>query len=446
MQDFLTKSSYAANITSGKALMRQEGGYLSAGGGFIRTPVKNLQLLHVHAPSYRMGCSGIDLFFGGLDFVSSEKLTQFGQNVMQNAVPFAIDLALQTWAPGLKGALDVVKKMAQEINSASKSSCEIAQMGVGGVAGWFAKSGKMDFLCQTYASHGNGASSWLASKQGCTDPNTNREKNEAAKKDPSLKDMVTQNRNLVWYFLMKNDFLKTNIEIAQYIMAMTGTVVNIAENGTIGLKSFEPLITNEKTAGLDQILNGNPKDGKAHEVLVYVCDDAHQEKCLSPTAQEASLKDSAALVPNVQKALEAIGEKVLSNEGLTEAEQNLINSVNFPMLRLIENHVSAGWEPEYHSYAEILARIILADYLNQIITQARFVLTQHDLGKDKEIRRLLNNLKQIQTLMVNKMATKAYERLQQQSNLLMRSLELEKIVVGEMSAQTQANYYFGHTN
>ena len=116
MQQFFNKSGYAANITGAKAAMHQEGGYVSAGSGFIRTPIETLQMVHVQAPSYKMGCGGIDLFTGGLSFISSDQLTKFGQAIMQNAIPFAIDLALQTWAPMLKSALDKLKEWAQKIN------------------------------------------------------------------------------------------------------------------------------------------------------------------------------------------------------------------------------------------------------------------------------------------------------------------------------------------
>lgn len=447
MQKFFNGSGYAANITSSKAAVGQEGGYVSAGSGFIRTPVKNMQLIHVKPPSLRMGCGGIDLFAGGFDFISSEKITEFAQAIMQNAVPFAIDLALQTWAPQIKDGLDFLKQQANMINQFNMSSCEAAQTLVAGVAGSFQKNDSDSFICKTYASHTNEASSWLANKQGCNDAKTSKETNEQAKKNPEMADMVKQNRNLVWYFLLKNDFLKANTQIAEYIMAMTGTLITKTDAaGKSTHTTYEPLMIDEKSSGFEVMLHGETVNGEAQKVKIYECDDNNQEKCLTLEEKELAFDKSKALVPQIQKDLEDIAQKLLEDNKLTPAQQNMINAVNFPMLRLIENQVNAGWIPEYHLYADILARIILSHYLNQVIAEAKFALTQHDLGKDEDIRRVINNINKAQTLVVNKMETKAYEKLQHQSQLLMRSLELEKIVVGEMSAAAQNNYYFGHTN
>lgn len=445
MQKFFNGTGYAANITSAKAAIGQEGGYVSAGSGFIRTPVKNMQVIHINPPSLKMGCGGIDLFVGGFDFISSEKLTEFAQAIMQNAVPFAIDLALQTWAPQIKDALDFLKKLANDINQFNMSSCEAAQLAVGGTLGWFAKNKGKSFLCQTYASHSNEGSSWLSKKQDCEDDKTAHSENEKAKQDPKMKDLIKENRNLVWYLLMKNDFLKNNLQIAEYIMALTGTIIIVSNPSKHML--YPPLMSDEKTAGLEAMLYGEPKDGKEQKVKVRVCgDNKDQEKCLQLKEEYLFFDNSKSLVPQIQRDLENIAEKLLSDTKLSDSQQNMINAVNFPMLRLIENQINAGWIPEYHQYADILARIVLSHYLSQVIAEAKFALSQYDSGKDKDIRWLIKNINQAQTSIVNKIETRAYDKLQHQSQLLMRSLQLEKLVVGEMSAQAQNNYYFGHTN
>ncbi|WP_440994884.1 conjugal transfer protein TraH, partial [Cysteiniphilum litorale] len=51
MQVFLADTGYASNISSSKAVIDQQGGYVTAGSGYIRTPVKNLQLIDVQAPN-----------------------------------------------------------------------------------------------------------------------------------------------------------------------------------------------------------------------------------------------------------------------------------------------------------------------------------------------------------------------------------------------------------
>ncbi|WP_117004084.1 MULTISPECIES: conjugal transfer protein TraH [Cysteiniphilum] len=445
MQAFLADTGYASNISSSKAVIDQQGGYVTAGSGYIRTPVKNLQLIDVQAPNVKLGCGGIDLFTGGFSFVSATELTQMGQAIMQNATPFAIQLALQTWAPSIKSALDYLQKLAQDINSLNISSCEAAQMAVGGIAGWFTNSENNKFLCQTYGTHSNAFSSFLASKQGCSSPEQSKAQAEQAKSKPELKDMVKQNRNLVWYFLMKNGFLSANTEIAEYVMTMTGSLINETNNGGDSkFRQLEPLIKDAKSAGFDLMLNGQLKDKnqKKQEVKIYRCDDSNAERCLKPSVQLLSVAESSAMVPKLRAILEAIGEKIISNTKLDATQQNIINSVNFPIFRLIETQLMAGWMPEYHEYAEIIARIILTDYINQIIGQARLALSMTDLGKDDDMKWLIKNLDNAQMIITRHVNHTAYQALQQKSDLVMRSLNVESVVVGHMSTETQDSYYF----
>ncbi|WP_203368734.1 conjugal transfer protein TraH [Cysteiniphilum marinum] len=449
MQNFLGNTGYASNITNGAAVINQQGGYVTAGSGFIRTPAKHLQLLDIQAPNVKFGCGGIDLFTGGLSFVNAQQLIKMGQSIMQNAAPFAVQLALQTWAPSIKSALDYMQKLAQDINNFNMSSCEAAQLTVGGIAGWFTNSENNKFLCQTYGSHTTAFSGWLAAKQGCSDPATSKQQTEQAKSKPELKDMVKQNRNLVWYFLMKNPFLSSNTEIAEYVMTMTGSLINETDNsGKPKFKQLEPLIKDAKSAGFDLMLNGKSKDsnGKKQDVKVYKCDDTDAEKCLKPSIQALSFAESAALVPKLRNILIGIGDKIRTNTALTASEQNIINSVNFPIFRLIETQLMAGWFPEYHEYAEIIARIILTDYINQIIGQARLALTMTDLGKDDDMKWLIKNLDNAHMIISQHVNQQAYQALKQKSDLVMRSLRLESVVVGQMSAETHDSYYYAKTN
>jgi conjugative transfer pilus assembly protein TraH len=192
------------------------------------------------------------------------------------------------------------------------------------------------------------------------------------------------------------------------------------------------------------MLNGQSKDGqdKKQEVKIYRCDDTNAERCLKPSVQMLSFAESSALVPKLRLVLENIGAKIISNTKLNDAERNIINSVNFPIFRLIETQLMAGWMPEYHEYAQMIARIILTDYINQIIGQARLALSMTDLGKDEDMKWLIQNLDTAQMIVTRHVNQAAYQALQQKSDLVMRSLQTESVVVGHMSTETQDSYYF----
>ena len=146
-----------ANVTGATAAMTQSGGYFSAGSGYIATPVEQMQLANVQLPNISASCSGIDWTTGGMSFISSDKLTQFGQAIVQSAVPFSIDLALQTWAPQIAALKAKFEAIANAINNLNISSCQGAQLAVGAVAGSFMDGEGKKYLCQSYKAQNNQA-------------------------------------------------------------------------------------------------------------------------------------------------------------------------------------------------------------------------------------------------------------------------------------------------
>ncbi len=445
MQNFFNKSGFAANVTSAKAVMGQEAGHLSGGSGFVRTGNKHIQFLNVQAPNLKFGCGTIDWVTGGLGFVSTNEMIEMGQAVMKNAAPYAFDLALTTWAPTVKSTMADLRKLAADLNAMNVSSCELAESAVNGIKGWFESKNSKEFVCKSFGTTANKFSTWLESEDFCKRPDVAVQKNEEAKKDPSLADVVKQNRNLVWYFLMKDAFLKSNTEVAQYVMSLTGTLINIAENDQIKLKKLEPLIVDEKSAGFDLMLHGKPQDGKKQEVKIYKCDDLAQEACKAPTIQDLVIADTAALVPKLTTMLQSMGEKLVTDKSLTPAEQGIVNAVNFPILQIIKTEIMAGWTPEYYAYAEILARILLSEYISQIISVARTALRQNDLGDDNDLQWLMDNLNRAQRNVILQINDTAYKNLRQKSDLVLRSLQVENIVIGDMSVTTQMNMFYGKT-
>lgn len=439
MQSFFNKTGFSSNVTSAKSFVHQEGGHLSGGNGFIRTPVKNLQPIHVRSPSLKMGCSGIDINFGGFDFINSQKLIDFGKTVAQNATPFAVDLALQTWAPGIKSALDYLRDMANKINSHNISSCELSQLLVGGVSSAFMKKENAQFMCKTLSTHNNSASSWIVSKELCNDKTKVNQTNELAKQNEHLKDIISANRNIVWYALMQNAFLKENKEIAQYVMSITGTVVNIDLSDKTETYFYNPLVTDEKTIGINQMLFGT----EDKNIYVYTCDDLDENKCLNLTKKTIVIDKKHALVPKITNILEKIDEKIIKDESLNIEEQNIINSINFPILRIMEINRILGDVTEHYLYADIIARTILSEYIKQLIRHTRIALSK--LSHSEHLELLVNNLNYVQRNIINNIPKQALETLNRKNKLLRHQINKEKTYIGEMSAKTQNNYFLGQT-
>ncbi len=125
-----------ANVTNPSSFKGQTANYYSGGSLFVRTPVTNAQLVSMTVPKISAGCGGIDMFMGGFSHINSSQITQLGKSIVANALPFGVDLALQTWAPQIKQIRDNLQAIADKYLNQSINSCETAQAGVSALAGF----------------------------------------------------------------------------------------------------------------------------------------------------------------------------------------------------------------------------------------------------------------------------------------------------------------------
>ena len=93
LDGFFNDLGYNTNVTHPNAYKGQAASYYNGGSLSVRSPIKSAQLVSVNLPDVSMGCGGIDAFMGGFSHISSDGLVQFGKAVVQNAPPFAVDLA-----------------------------------------------------------------------------------------------------------------------------------------------------------------------------------------------------------------------------------------------------------------------------------------------------------------------------------------------------------------
>ncbi|MHB8697660.1 MAG: conjugal transfer protein TraH [Sulfuricaulis sp.] len=115
------------NIT-GPAVYRAQTANLYAGGSvFMRTPVRDYQLVSMEAPYLRAGCGGIDIHAGGFSFINKDELTAMFKNIGSNAIGYAFALALGTICPDCKNGIQWMNNLAQDMNKLNINSCEAAK-------------------------------------------------------------------------------------------------------------------------------------------------------------------------------------------------------------------------------------------------------------------------------------------------------------------------------
>ncbi|MFA0125561.1 conjugal transfer protein TraH, partial [Vibrio sp. 10N.261.48.A2] len=166
LDSFFNSLGYHTNVSNPSSYKGQAANFYNGGSLYVRSSVKNAQLAAVTIPSVNAGCGGIDAFMGGFSHINSDQLVQFGKAVVANAVPFAVDLALQTWAPQIKQIRDNLQSIADKWLNQSINSCETAQAAVGGLAAFAGPQAKKH-VCATMGTQNNAFSDWVAAQHEC---------------------------------------------------------------------------------------------------------------------------------------------------------------------------------------------------------------------------------------------------------------------------------------
>lgn len=416
------------NISDPQAHKGQAASYYSGGSAFIRTPIRQAQIAGVTLPSINAGCGGIDLFAGGFSYINSDQLIAMGKSIVSSAIPFAVDLALQTWAPQLKNVKDRLEAIAQKINALSVNSCEAAQSSVAALSG-FAGVGNKQYICATMGTQNNSFADWAAAKNGCNEESEVNKQTENAAKDPNLKDNITANRNIIWYSLMKNDFLNRDWQLAEFFMSLSGTIVYDEKTN---MERYPSLFTTNNNL-VKHILEGG-------KVKLYRCDKKGQSECLRPVLVDYEFKADKTLKIKITQLLNAIVNSYKADTPLTKAQQAFLESVTLPVLKMMTVSLESGTQPNVTAYSEVIATDLIASYLQNALTVIQGSIT-HKGSDPSDIEKLYDVIETVnQQLRIMRM--QALQSLEAEQSIIQSMMQLEQRVEGQFSAETRANLQF----
>jgi len=397
LKDFFSDSGIASNINKPTAARTQQGGFYSGGSAYVRSPVKYLQLANIQLPEIKAGCAGIDIVTGGISYINGKQLIEFGQAVLQNGAGFAVQLALQIWAPTLKSNLDYFIKLAQDINNFNMDSCETGQMLIGELAGTFATGDAKKEICKMYSTHSGKWKDRLSARDGCNDSTKTSVATEVAKNnpdfDPAIKDLIKEKRNIIWYALMKNKFLYNNPDIAELVMSISGTMVY---GETLNEKKYHPAVLNSANSDLiKSMLYGG-------DVASFLCKDKGKnlgESCLTvlkegdPGFAPKKITPEKSLRHLMYLHLKAIGEKYKAAVDIDMSEVNIVEHSSVSLLKIIVNYIDVGMVPPYEELADLTARDFLHNYLMSLSAVLKTSLAASaNAGDDKDYDKMINNL------------------------------------------------------
>jgi conjugative transfer pilus assembly protein TraH len=116
---------YQQSISSSPTYLKgQQRGYFTLGSFNARVDTETLYPISISMPRLKVGCGGIDIFWGGFSFLNFEYLVQKLQNMIQAAPYIAFQIALKTISQKLGSTLEAAEQVINALNSMQFNECQ----------------------------------------------------------------------------------------------------------------------------------------------------------------------------------------------------------------------------------------------------------------------------------------------------------------------------------
>lgn len=420
---------YSSNVTNPSSYKAQAASYYNGGSLYVRNPIKNAQLAAVTLPAISAGCGGIDAFVGGFSHINSDEIVALGKSIIANTLPFAVDLALQTWAPQIKVIRDQLQAVADKYLNQSINSCETAQAAVGGLAA-FAGAQTRQHVCATLGTQTNAFADWVAAKHECGVGGKAPNMMVAASSDSTYKDIIKVNRNIVWSAAMNNAWLSSDTELAEFLMSISGSYIFDSD----GNPKFIP----SRLVDNDNMVEALLKGGK---INIYKCDDTDADKCLNLSDQEITITAANALEQRVYEKLVDLDAAVGSDTALTDEQKSFIEYTSFPILKIITTARLDNRQADFADYSKMVAAELLTRYLNNMLNVV--VASINNTNTDpQDLEKIEESVVQAKNY-ASQYEARARELINQKEQLIAEQRRKEAIIKRSISVKTQRNIQFG---
>jgi conjugative transfer pilus assembly protein TraH len=392
MGDFFTNSG-VANYTSPTFVRSQQAGHLTGGGAQIKTRSVNFQPARVQLPSVSAGCGGINMYTGGLSFITLNKFVEMSKSVMTVGPAFAFDLALQTFQPSIKSGMDTLRNYVEKINSFNMSSCDVAQYGVNAVADAFGNQKANEFLCKMQGTTDNEFTDWLASGAECKKKKTQDKKAKEARDDGKDISIHVPNSNLIW-MLLKQYQSNIDPEAAEVIISMIGT--EIYGESFQDKQTIMPIVGSSNQELLNVLLNGG-------KTTIWKCDSTSgtPKTCMNMKQEDIDIPFESSMKNKVRTRLQNIYDKAVANDALSDDEIKLISISNLPILRIMMINAANSTKPDIESISDILASEYLMYYLSELIDTLNYAVAAKSVNSSKEVRDILERANKAQKIIAD---------------------------------------------
>lgn len=370
LDSFLNEWEIQLRTTSPGFYQGQQRGFITGGAADIRFPSRHIVPLTLSLPSARAGCGGISFFGGAFSYINSEQFTQFLQNIAQNAVGVAFDMALRTLCPQCATVLANMEGIVRSMTGSLGNSCQAAKA----LGKWAASTDTIREIAHNNCKEINQTLGLTTDTWGAAIKCPNLPEQKNADKEQAVWDALNPTKqpqrlsqNIFWSAYDKlqglNPFWDT--DHGQYLMSLLGTT-------TINYKPDDPAAEPEvehpgHTVQVGHLLGG----WNAGEVKILSC-GGDALNCLTVTTVDAQAFPGGF----EQKVEDKLTEYATRLEGRTRSNPEPILQVNvagIPIARLLTmvSGMPGGKEHVISISKRIIAVSILRDLVNSTIRLVR---------------------------------------------------------------------------
>lgn len=358
MREVFDDMQVNGNVSGPSVVQGQTMNIYSGGSLFMRTPKQTYQIVSMTPPSWGAGCGGIDLFSGGFSFIDKDQFVAMLRNIGSNAVGYGFKVAIQNLCPTCDNVMQALQATAQAMNRLNIDSCNAGKNLV--------NMSMPDQWSTDLTNRANGQGNKSGYFKDFTDGwyevmNSSAKAvdtlNKASDADPSLKDGMPVNVNVVWASLKKVNGIDD--EYRMLLMSMIGTVIFKGDS--------EPDVIPGLPMDIKTLMSGTSLE-------VYRC-QGDMDKCLSIKLEPSKMKDG--FQEMVEKKMYAISQSIAKREAHTDPDGvfAFVNATDIPVYKMLSVSSSLGNTSVADSMVGRYRDLIAAKYAEVYIRKAAVDLT-----------------------------------------------------------------------
>jgi conjugative transfer pilus assembly protein TraH len=468
MNDWFGDSGYTNSAGAG-AYQSQMGGYYTGGNMSLRVPTRTIgNWVSVQPPKFEGGCGGIDLDLGGFNMVNKDAIVQQLRAIGQNAKALAFTMAIKYISSLLGSSMETIKGFADGLNKMQLDSCEAAASmlafagdGIGEMMG------KEKEGCIQVQVAKNGLS-YDEARTACTSGGSRSATNAAEKNIRHFTD-----GNVAWFVMMESPWLRTDLDTAEILMNLTGTIVVQRDPAggasAVGQPLRVPAMAAKSCSGttcttiametlLDALVFGDENKGLKGDIYLVKCDSSTRtgDKMSCSTLanngepEKVDFDSYDSMKKKVKVIVQGIYDKVYQRDvELTNEEKAFIETVAAPIYRYILSSASAfrrtnpAQDYMLDKYLDAISKDIVATNLASMLDNVKYSMSMETNNPETDgyKKDYLESVETVQTALMS-VREKSVQEMNYVVEMQERSQQYERVIVSRMSAAMLSSAMF----